>query len=93
MQAESDSEWPAGGHRLPQGAWHHRVPRQHVRIRSPCNDRQAERQAQQRLPAYDKWFREQVQAAIDDPRPSIPDDDVRRESAARRLTRCHWPHA
>lgn len=34
--------------------------------------------------SYDKWFREQVQAAIDDPRPSIPDDDVRREFAARR---------
>ena len=26
--------------------------------------------------AYDAWFREQVQAAIDDPRPSIPHDQV-----------------
>lgn len=26
--------------------------------------------------AYDKWFREQVQASIDDPRPSIPSEEV-----------------
>lgn len=26
--------------------------------------------------AYDKWFRAQVQAAIDDPRPSIPHEQV-----------------
>jgi hypothetical protein len=34
--------------------------------------------------AYAKWFREQVQAAIDDPRPSVSDDKVRREFAAKR---------
>ena len=34
--------------------------------------------------AYDTWFREQVQAAIDDPRPSVPNSAVRREFAARR---------
>ena len=34
--------------------------------------------------AYDKWFRAQVQAAIDDPRPSVPDDEVRLEFAAKR---------
>ena len=28
--------------------------------------------------AYDQWFRDQVQASIDDPRPSVPDEDVRR---------------
>lgn len=33
---------------------------------------------------YDKWFRAQVQASIDDPRPSIPDVDVRAEFAAKR---------
>src|SRR5436190_16010562 len=33
---------------------------------------------------YDKWFRSQVQAAIDDPRPSIPDAEVRAEFAAKR---------
>lgn len=26
--------------------------------------------------AYDKWFRQQVQASLDDPRPSIPHDQV-----------------
>lgn len=26
--------------------------------------------------AYDKWFRSQVQAALDDPRPSIPHEEV-----------------
>ncbi len=34
--------------------------------------------------AYDSWFREQVQASIDDPRPSVDDDEARRQSAARR---------
>ncbi|HEY8710612.1 MAG TPA: hypothetical protein VIM34_21750 [Burkholderiaceae bacterium] len=34
--------------------------------------------------AYDAWFREQVQASIGDPRPSVDDDEVRRQFAARR---------
>lgn len=29
--------------------------------------------------SYDKWFRAQVQAAIDDPRPNIPHDHVMAE--------------
>lgn len=33
---------------------------------------------------HDKWFRAQVQAAIDDPRASIPDAEVRAEFAAKR---------
>jgi hypothetical protein len=33
-------------------------------------------------PAYDRWFREQVQAALDDPRPSIPHDQVMAEMRA-----------
>ena len=32
--------------------------------------------------AYDKWFREGVQAAIDDPRPSVPHDEVKARSNA-----------
>ena len=32
--------------------------------------------------AYDRWFRDQVQAAIDDPRPSIPHDQVMAEMRA-----------
>lgn len=34
--------------------------------------------------AYDAWFREQVQASIDDPRPSVPDDEARAQFAARK---------
>ena len=34
--------------------------------------------------AYDKWFRAQVQEAIDDPRPSIPHEQVMAEFAERR---------
>lgn len=34
--------------------------------------------------AYDAWFRAQVQASIDDPRPSVADDAVRRKFAAKR---------
>lgn len=32
--------------------------------------------------AYDRWFRAQVQGAIDDPRPSIPHDQVMAEMRA-----------
>lgn len=34
--------------------------------------------------AYDKWFRAQVQASVDDPRPSVSDADARRDFTARR---------
>ena len=40
--------------------------------------------AAHRAAAYDKWFREQVQTAIDDPRPSVADEDARRDFAAKR---------
>lgn len=33
---------------------------------------------------YDAWFRAQVQAALDDPRPGIPAEEVEAEFAARR---------
>lgn len=33
--------------------------------------------------AYDKWLREQVQASIDDPRPSIEHEDVMKKALAR----------
>ena len=29
--------------------------------------------------AYDRWFRAQVQASLDDPRPSVPHDQVMAE--------------
>ena len=34
--------------------------------------------------AHDAWFREQVQASIDDPRPSVPDDEARARFSARK---------
>ncbi len=34
--------------------------------------------------AYDTWFREQVQASIDDPRPSVDDAEARKQFAAKR---------
>ena len=34
--------------------------------------------------AYDAWFKAQVQQAIDDPRPAVPDETVRGDFAARR---------
>jgi hypothetical protein len=34
--------------------------------------------------AYDTWFRAQVQASIDDPRPNVSDDQARRRFAAKR---------
>ena len=34
--------------------------------------------------AYDAWFREQVQASLDDPRPSVP-GDIARDHFAQRL--------
>lgn len=33
--------------------------------------------------ADDKWFREQVQASIDDPRPSLSNEEVKERAAAR----------
>jgi DNA-damage-inducible protein J len=33
---------------------------------------------------YDAWFRTQVQEALDDPRPGIPDEEVRAHFAKRR---------
>jgi len=33
---------------------------------------------------YDAWFRALVQASLDDPRPSIPDEEARRIFAIRR---------
>jgi hypothetical protein len=34
--------------------------------------------------AYDTWFRDQVQASIDDARPSLSDEQARSQMAARR---------
>ncbi len=34
--------------------------------------------------AYDRWFRSQVQASIDDPQPNLPGAEVRATFAAKR---------
>jgi hypothetical protein len=34
--------------------------------------------------AYDQWFRQQVQSSIDDPRPSVADEDARRLFATKK---------
>ncbi|WP_309677812.1 hypothetical protein [Pseudomonas sp.] len=33
---------------------------------------------------YDAWFREQVQASLNDPRPSIPNEEAKRLMAIKR---------
>ena len=35
--------------------------------------------------AYDRWFRSQVQVALDDPRPSIPHEEVSARWAKKRV--------
>ena len=48
-------------------------------------DRNAERMKQvHQSAAYDKWFRAQVQEALDDQRAAIPHEDVKKEFAALR---------
>ncbi len=34
--------------------------------------------------AYDKWFREQVHASLEDPRPAVPHEQVKQHFAAKR---------
>ena len=47
--------------------------------KTPDNDSEAQIDA-----AYEAWFIKQVQASIDDPRPSIPDNEARRLMAKKR---------
>ena len=41
----------------------------------------------QQAAAHDAWFRKQVQASIDDPRPSVDDELVLQQFAAKRRAR------
>jgi len=34
---------------------------------------------QEQADSYDRWFREQIRESLEDPRPSIPHDDVMAE--------------
>jgi hypothetical protein len=39
----------------------------------------SEFETEEQAASYDKWFRAQVQASIDDPRPNMPHDQVMAE--------------
>lgn len=39
----------------------------------------SEFETEEQAASYDRWFRAQVQASLDDPRPSIPHDKVMAE--------------
>ena len=41
--------------------------------------RVSEFETQEQADSYDRWFRQKVQAALDDPRPSIPHEEVMAE--------------
>lgn len=52
--------------------------------RNTRSDRSAALKRAHEAVAYDAWFREQVQASIDDPRPAVSDEEARRRFAARK---------
>jgi hypothetical protein len=54
------------------------------RARRARPDRAAALKRAHAAAAYDKWFRSQVQGALDDPRPSIPHADVSARWAKKR---------
>lgn len=47
-------------------------------------DVSAKMRATHEAAAYDQWFRAKVQASLDDPRPAIPDSEVKAHFAAKR---------
>jgi len=47
-------------------------------------DRSAALRATHEAAEYDRWFRAQVQEAIDDPRPRVSDEDARQRMASQR---------
>ncbi len=49
---------------------------------TPLDPRISEFETQEQADSYDRWFRERVQRSLDDPRPSIPHDDVMDEMRA-----------
>lgn len=55
--------------------------------RAPRHESAAERlKLTHQAAAYDKWLKAEIQAAIDDTRPSIPNEDAKRQFAAKRDT-------
>ncbi|USX15589.1 hypothetical protein NHH88_07350 [Oxalobacteraceae bacterium OTU3CAMAD1] len=51
-------------------------------MKTPLSPIESEFGTAEEAAAYDRWFREQVQAALDDPSPSIPHDQVMAEMRA-----------
>ena len=49
---------------------------------TPLDPRISEFETQEQADSYDRWFRDRVQASLDDSRPSIPHDDVIAEMRA-----------
>lgn len=52
--------------------------------RRPRQDAAQQMKRAHEAAAYDAWFRAQVRATIDDPRPSVPDDAARTHFATRK---------
>ena len=48
-------------------------------MKTPSSPIESEFVTEEDAAAYDRWFCEQVQAALDDPNPSIPHDQVMAE--------------
>lgn len=46
---------------------------------TPLSPIVSEFETQEQADSYDRWFRAKVQASLDDPRPSIPHDEVMAE--------------
>ena len=54
----------------------------------------SEFETQEQADSYDRWFRAKVQEALDDPRPSLPHDEVARRVEERfaALRKVHGKH-
>lgn len=50
-----------------------------VSMSIPLSPIVSEFETEEQAASYDRWFRAKVQASIDDPRPSIPHDEVMAE--------------
>ncbi|NUT78953.1 antitoxin [Pseudomonas sp. C1C7] len=46
---------------------------------TPLSPMVSEFETEEQAASYDRWFRAKVQASLDDPRPSIPHDQVMAE--------------
>ncbi|HLD66986.1 MAG TPA: antitoxin [Pseudomonas sp.] len=49
---------------------------------NPLSPIASEFETEEQAASYDRWFRARVQASLDDPRPSIPHDQVMAEMRA-----------